>query len=100
MKPPAAFAEIGAPLSYYRVSVRTILRVVEADILFQVDQDQATHRMFERNGVVVISPSYLRYFGFYAAKKRLPPGIRGLAAVRLRGDGRLIVQVEAEGRRL
>ena len=71
-----------------------------ADELYQTDQDQSTHRMFERNGVVLISPSYVRYFGSYAAKKRLPPGIRGLAALRLKKDGRIVVEIEAEGRRL
>jgi hypothetical protein len=71
-----------------------------ADILYQTDQDQSTHLMVERNGVVLISPSYLKYFGSYAAKKRLPPGIRGLAAVKLKKDGRIVVDIEAEGKRL
>lgn len=71
-----------------------------ADVLYQTDQDQSTHRMFERNGVVLISPSYVGYFGSYAAKKRLPPGIMGLAALRLKKDGRIVVEIEAEGRRL
>lgn len=70
------------------------------DVLFQTDFDQETGRIFERNGVILISPSYLKFFGTYAAKKRYPPGSRGLAAVTLRPDGRIDSQIHANGRRL
>lgn len=70
------------------------------DILFQTDHDQKTGKMFERNGVIMISPSYLKYFGSYAAKKQYSPGTRGLAVVDLQEDGRMDVSVHAVGRRL
>ena len=70
------------------------------DVLHQTDVDQKTGRLHERNALIVISPSYLRYFGTYAAKKRYPPGSRGLAAITLRPDGRIDANVHANGRRL
>ena len=70
------------------------------DVLFQTDVDQRTGRMVERNAVIIISPSYLKYFGTYAAKKRYPPGSRGLAAVTLHADGRIDTQIHANGVRL
>lgn len=48
----------------------------------------------------IISPSYLRYFGGYAAKKRLAPGVRGLTIVTIRDDGRMDVETHANGPRL
>lgn len=70
------------------------------DVLYQTDVDQATQELFERNAFIVISPSYLRYFGTYAAKKQMPPGTRGLGVVELREDGRMDVSMHARGRRL
>jgi len=70
------------------------------DMIYQTDFDQTTGRIFERNGVVLISPSYLKYFGTYAAKKQYSPGSRGLAVAELREDGRIDVSVHANGRRL
>lgn len=70
------------------------------DVLYQTDFDQRTGRAFERTGLVVISPSYVKYFGTYAAAKRCPPGHRGLTAVILREDGRIDTSVFANGRRL
>jgi hypothetical protein len=70
------------------------------DVLFQTDVDQQTGMMHERHGLAIISPSYLKYFNTYAAKKRYPPGPRGLAAVTLRPDGRLDASIHANGRRL
>jgi len=71
-----------------------------ADPIYQTDFDQRTGRMVERTGMVFISPSYLKYFNTYAAKKRCPPGHRGLSAVVLREDGRIDAQLHANGRRL
>ena len=71
-----------------------------ADVLFQTDFDQKTGRVFERTGMIFISPSYLKYFKTYAAKKRYPPGHRGLSAVVLRDDGRIDTQLHANGKRL
>lgn len=71
-----------------------------ADVVFQTDFDQKTNRMVERNAVVMISPSYLRYFGGYAAKKRLAPGMRGLGVLTLEADGRIDVSLHARGKRL
>jgi len=70
------------------------------DVLYQTDADQKTGRLHERNGLVIISPSYLRYFSTYAATKRYPPGSRGLASVILREDGRIDAQLHANGKRL
>jgi hypothetical protein len=70
------------------------------DVLYQTDRDQATGRMFERTALIIISPSYLKYFGTYAASKLYPPGPRGLAVVELQADGRMDVSLHAHGRRL
>jgi hypothetical protein len=70
------------------------------DVLYQTDFDQATGRVYERNGLVIISPSYVKYFGSYAAKKQYAPGIRGLAVVELQADGRIDASLHARGRRL
>lgn len=70
------------------------------DVMAQTDFDQATGRVYERNAVIVISPSYLKYFNSYAAKKQYPLGTRGLAVVELQEDGRIDVSVHANGRRL
>lgn len=70
------------------------------DVLYQTDFDQQTGRPFERTALVMISPSYIRYFSTYAAKARMPPGSRGLSAIILRPDGRMDSNVHANGRRL
>lgn len=70
------------------------------DPIYQTDFDQKTGRVFERTGLIFISPSYLKFFGTYAAKARYTPGHRGLASVVLREDGRIDSQVHANGRRL
>lgn len=70
------------------------------DPLFQTDFDQRTNRMVERTGLVIISPSYLNYYGGYAAAKAYPPGRRGLTACRLWPDGRIDSSVHANGKRL
>lgn len=67
------------------------------DVLYQTDIDN--DEIVERNGMVIISPSYLKYFGTYAAKKRYPPGSRGLAGVTLNDDGRIVATIHANGRR-
>jgi len=70
------------------------------DLVYQTDYDQATGRMFTRQGVVIVSPSYLQYFGGYAAAKRLAPGAIGLIPVTLQEDGRMDVEIHAKGKRL
>lgn len=70
------------------------------DVLYQTDFDQSTGRVYERNGLVIISPSYVRYFGSYAAAKQYAPGTRGLAVVELQADGRIDASLHARGRRL
>ena len=72
----------------------------KVDIIFQTDYDQKTNRMFERNGVVIVSPSFLKYFGTYAAQQAYTPGIRGLHTVRFQKDGRIDLSIHANGRRL
>lgn len=71
-----------------------------ADVVFQTDFDQRDGSMFERNSVVLISPSYVKYFSSYAAKKRMAPGTRGLHVVKLNEDGRIDVSLHARGKRL
>lgn len=70
------------------------------DVLYQTDFDQKTGRAFERNALVIISPSYLKFFGSYAAVKQYSPGMRGLAVVTLQEDGRMDVEIHARGRRV
>jgi hypothetical protein len=68
------------------------------DVLYQTDYNQQTGRMQERNALIVISPSYLRYGG-YAAEKQYAPGTRGLAVVELHADGRMDSIIHARGKR-
>ena len=70
------------------------------DILWQTDFDQRTGASVERSALVIISPSYLKYFGSYAAKKQYSPGLRGLSVIELQADGRIDVSIHANGRRL
>ena len=64
------------------------------------DRDQKTGEMYERDILVMISPSYLKFFGSYAAKKRMPPGQRGLSVIELHENGRMDANVHARGKRL
>jgi hypothetical protein len=71
-----------------------------ADTVYTTDYDQKTGRIYERGCAVIISPSYLKYFGGYAAKMRLAPGLRGLTVAILQEDGRIDVNLHARGKRL
>lgn len=71
-----------------------------ADMVYQTDFDQTTGEMFERNAFVIIAPSYLKFFGTYAAKKRYAPGPLGLGVIVLQPDGRMDVSLHVNGRRL
>lgn len=64
------------------------------------DTDQKTGRIFERDTLVLISPSYVKYFGGYAAHGRMAPGNRGLSVVILNEDGRMDANLHARGKRL
>ncbi len=70
------------------------------DVVYRVDYDQKTNRAFERDTLVIISPSYLNYFGGYAAAMRLAPGVRGLSVAVLNPDGRIDANLHARGKRL
>ena len=70
------------------------------DVVYQTDVDQKTDKMVERSSVLIISPSYVKYFGGYAATKRLAPGVRGLTVATLQEDGRIDVEMHANGKRL
>ena len=70
-----------------------------SDPIYQADIDPDTGEMVERSCMSIISPSYLRYFGTYAATKRLAPGLRGLTVVRLQDDGRIDLSLHANGKR-
>ena len=71
-----------------------------ADLVYQTDYDQRTGRMVPRECVTMISPSYVKYFGSYAAKKRLAPSSRGLSVITLQPDGRIDTSLQARGKRL
>lgn len=71
-----------------------------ADVVYRADFDQTTDRMVTRSSVVIISPSYLRYFGGYGAAKRLAPGSLGLTVAELQPTGNIRVTVDAKGNRL
>jgi len=70
------------------------------DVVYRVDYDQRDGRAFERDTLVIISPSYLNYFGGYAAAVRLAPGVRGLSVATLNPDGRIDANIHARGKRL
>jgi hypothetical protein len=71
-----------------------------ADTVYMTDYDQRTGRVYERGAVVIISPSYLKFFGGYAAAMRMKPGLRGLSVVTLQSDGRIDTSIHARGKRL
>jgi hypothetical protein len=71
-----------------------------ADVVYRADYDQSTDRMVSRSSVVIISPSYLRYFGGYGAAKRLGPGSLGITVAELQSTGNVRVTVDAKGVRL
>lgn len=64
------------------------------------DRDQKTNRIYEKDCLVIISPSYTKFFGGYAAKARMTPGLRGLTVAILNDDGRIDANVHARGKRL
>ncbi|MGH7745908.1 MAG: hypothetical protein ACREQ5_14175, partial [Candidatus Dormibacteria bacterium] len=76
------------------------LHATLADTVYETDYDQSTGRLYERGCAVIISPSYLYYFGGYAAAMRLTPGIRGLTVCELQENGRIDINVHARGKRL
>jgi hypothetical protein len=76
------------------------LHATLADTVYMTDYDQETGRVYERGCAVLISPSYLHYFGGYAAAMRLTPGLRGLSVCELQPDGRIDLNLHARGRRL
>ena len=71
-----------------------------ADVVYRMERDQRTDRWVKRSSVVLISPSYLGYFGGYAAAKRLGPGELGLSMAELQSSGNIRVTVDASGSRL
>ena len=70
------------------------------DPVYQTDHNQTTQRIYTRQGLVIISPSYLKFFGGYAAAKRFSPGTLGTVPVKLHEDGLMSAAVYAKGRRL
>jgi hypothetical protein len=72
----------------------------KVDVAYRVTHDQKTGRAFERDTIIIISPSYLNYFGGYAAASRMFPGVRGLSVAILNPDGRIDASVHARGKRL
>lgn len=88
------------PWSHFDIFWTGHLHQPMMDVVFQIDFDQKTGSTFERNAIVIISPSYVKYWGSYAAKKRMSPGQRGLGVVTLQHDGRMDASLFARGRRL
>ena len=76
------------------------LHAALADTIYVTDYDQKTGRLFERGALVLISPSYIKYFGSYAEKSRMAPSLRGLSVCKLQEDGRIDVSIHARGKRL
>lgn len=70
------------------------------DLVFQIDHNQRTNRIVTRQALVIINPSYLKYFGGYAAAKRYGPGTLGTVPIVFSEDGSIMAQVVARGRRL
>ena len=70
------------------------------DVIFALDYDQRANRMVKREVITMISPSYVKYFGSYAAKKRLAPSSRGLGVITLASDGQIDASLQARGKRL
>lgn len=71
-----------------------------ADVVYRTGYDQKTGRIYERSALIIIAPSYLKYYGSYAAKKRFPPGSRGLSVLRLHESGTIEASLHARGKRL
>lgn len=71
-----------------------------ADVVYRADYDQSTDRMVSRSSIVIISPSYLRYFGGYGAAKRLGPGSLGITIAELQSNGNIAITMNAKGTRL
>lgn len=71
-----------------------------ADLVYQQEYNQRTNRLHSRQGLVIVSPSYVRYYGGYAAAKRLGPGALGTTPITLYPDGTIEARVRAKGRRL
>ena len=72
----------------------------KTDTVSRMDFDQKTDRLIEREAIVIISPSYMHYFGGYAASKRYGPGARGLTVATLMPNGNIETTVHAKGRRI
>ena len=70
------------------------------DTVYLTDYDQSTGRVYERGAAVIISPSYLKYFGSWSASMRMQPGVRGLSVCVLQEDGRIDIVSHARGKRL
>lgn len=62
--------------------------------------DQTSDLPVRKTVYAIISPSYLTYFGGYAAKKRLAPGLCGMTVVTIQEDGRIDAEEHANGPRL
>ena len=70
------------------------------DVVYRAEYNQQTDRMITRSSVVIISPSYVKFFGGYAASKRLAPGALGITVAELQASGNIEVSVHAKGTRL
>jgi hypothetical protein len=62
--------------------------------------DQKTDRVYEKDCLVMISPSYLKFFNSYGAAARMAPGQRGLSVAKLQANGRIDANIHARGKRL
>lgn len=70
------------------------------DPVAQYDTNQTTGEIFERDLVVVQSPSYQKHFGSFTAGHRMRPGVRGMNVLILNENGRIDANIHARGKRL
>ena len=70
------------------------------DPIYRTDYDQRDGRIVTRSAMAIISPSYVTYFGGYAAAKRLGPGITGLTKTTLYPNGDMAAEIRVKGKRL
>lgn len=64
------------------------------------DTNQATGEVYERDMIVVQSPSYQKHFGGFTAGRRMRPGVRGMNVLILNENGRIDASIHARGKRL
>lgn len=75
------------------------LHIPNAEPVRRAEFDQDNDRLYWREAMVFIQPSYLDYFGGYAATKRYGPGVQGLTIAELWPNGNIQTTLHAKGKR-